>query len=106
VGLSASVVRGALASIMAQVPDAAVTVRYEGQTIPALRNTLTADRVEMTYGAAYTYAFSVYIARDKLRGQIERNTRMTVDKTEYMVIGVSADPLGAFYRVSLGEKNQ
>jgi hypothetical protein len=81
-------------------------VRYNGQTIQALRSSLSADRVEMTHGSAYTFAFSVYIEQDKLRGAIERNSRMTVDKTEYMVIGYTEDPLHAFYRVSLGEVNQ
>lgn len=96
-----------------EFPDAVVTVRYGTQTIPnCLRSSVTAQRPTqlggggVEYGAAFAYAFSVRIDRDQLRGSITPQTRMTVDKTDYMIMGWEQDAIGATIRVDLGEENQ
>ena len=99
--------RTAFRGIIAQVPHCRVDIRYVNQTVKdCIRIGLEESRAEMTYGEANTYTFSVYVEANALREPFTRNSRMTVSKVDYVVLGTHTDQVGALIRIDLGEKYQ
>ena len=102
-----SMARTAYSGIIAQIPDCRVDIRYGNQTVKdCVKAGLEAARVEMTYGAADSYTFSIYVKANALREDVIRNSRITVDKVEYVVLGTNQDQVGALLRIDLGEEYQ
>ena len=99
--------RTAFQGIITAVPDSRVDIRYVNQTVKdCIKTGLTEDRLAMTYGEANTYTFSVYVEANALREDVTRNSRMTVEKVDYVVLGTHTDQVGALIRIDLGEKYQ
>ncbi len=99
--------RTAFIGIIATVPDCRVDIRYGNQTVKdCIKSGLEAERVEMTYGPANSYTFSVYVTADAIRADVTRNSRMTVDKVKYSVLGTNVDQITALLRIDLGEEFQ
>ena len=99
--------RTAFQGIIAEIPNSRADIRYVNQTVrDCVKTGPEESRAEMTYGEANTYTFSVYVEANALREPVTRNSRMTVDKVDYVVLGTHTDQVGALIRIDLGEKYQ
>ncbi|TSA40090.1 hypothetical protein D4Q85_00330 [bacterium] len=89
--------------IIADLPAAMrVSLAYSGKTTTAGRASISRFDAISIYGSEAGYQASYYVDKADLGAEPTSNTRVTVDGTEYLILGVVRSP-GNLRRLDVGD---